>query len=95
MVVGVSAFPSIFFRLKLVPSKQRYRVPPTSPAQVIPATGHARRWHAPGQNENAIKIEVETSKISGGKGVRMALQQITIEIQIRYYPEKTDAESFG
>jgi len=45
----------------------------------------------------AIKIEVEASKISGGKkGVKMTLQQITIGIPEKILlAEKTDAESFG
>jgi len=44
----------------------------------------------------ALKIEVETSKITVKKGVKMTLQQITIEIPEKVLlAEKTDAESFG
>jgi predicted HTH domain antitoxin len=48
------------------------------------------------QRKTTVKIEVETSKISDGKGVNMALQQITIEVpDTVLLAEKTDAESFG
>ena len=44
----------------------------------------------------ALIIEVETSKIAVKKGVKMTLQQITIEIPEKVLlAEKTDAESFG
>jgi predicted HTH domain antitoxin len=42
------------------------------------------------------EIQLMRCKISGGKGVKMALQQITIEIPDKVLlAEKTDAESFG
>jgi len=47
------------------------------------------------QNKPAIKIEVEASKISV-EGVKMTLQQITIEIPEKVLlAEKTDAVAFG
>jgi hypothetical protein len=44
--VGLCAFSGTLCGLKLVPSKWRYLVSPTSPHQGAGATGNASRWAA-------------------------------------------------
>ena len=69
------------------------KVAPPHPAhqRVTPAVGTPLA-----KQEPVGKIRLKRCKISGGKGVKMALQQITIEIPDKVLlAEKTDAESFG
>jgi hypothetical protein len=48
------------------------------------------------QSKNRYQNQLKRSKIDGDKKVRMALQQITIEIPDKILlAERTDAESFG